>query len=392
MAKVYAFQSFNMAAFDLSTLVTAATDDDFSDNANQKLNGVTYQDVAAFEYFDGGYRTAYFGGTGFTFSAQGQVQGGTVTGVAEFSGHIGDLSAPAFIFQGISVAASTLAGAAATPSTTDDFAIISSILSGNDTFYLSDQSDLAGGFGGNDTMYGNGGLDYLSGGKGNDTLLGGDGNDYLSGDEGGDILKGGNGKDFAVYVSAGAGVTVDLGVAAAQDTIGAGKDTLVSIENLTGSKHADHLSGNGRANVLTGAGGTDVLTGRDGNDTLLGGDGHDKLKGGAGADAFVFSSLKGGDSDVISDFRHSQHDVIRLDHAIFAGLTNTAGTAISSDAFRSGAGVTAAHDASDRMVYDTSTGKLYYDADGSGSITAVLVAQLGASTHPALAAGDILTF
>ena len=39
----------------------------------------------------------------------------------------------------------------------------------------------------------------------------------------------------------------------------------------------------------------------------------------------------------------------------------TAGTALSAEQFHSGAGATAAHDASDRIVYDTASGALYYD-------------------------------
>jgi Ca2+-binding RTX toxin-like protein len=39
------------------------------------------------------------------------------------------------------------------------------------------------------------------------------------------------------------------------------------------------------------------------------------------------------------------------------------------------------------VVYNSSTGQLYYDADGSGAGAAQLIATL--TTHPAVAAADI---
>ena len=63
-----------------------------------------------------------------------------------------------------------------------------------------------------------------------------------------------------------------------------GNDTLVSIENVTGSAFDDSITGNGGANVLTGGAGHDILSGNDGDDSLSGGDGDDLLNGGAGND------------------------------------------------------------------------------------------------------------
>src|SRR5439155_506986 len=52
-------------------------------------------------------------------------------------------------------------------------------------------------------------------------------------------------------------------------------DTLISIENVTGTAGPDEIVGNEQDNVLEGRGGNDVLDGGLGNDTLIGDDGSD---------------------------------------------------------------------------------------------------------------------
>ena len=101
-----------------------------------------------------------------------------------------------------------------------------------------------------------------------------------------------------------------------------------------------------------------------------------------GADTFVFDSAPGaGNVDTIADFVPGT-DHLSLENAIFGGLG--AAGALASGAFHAG---TAAQDADDRIVYDTTTGALYYDADGQGGQAAVEVALLAG--HPALTAADI---
>ncbi|WP_425928557.1 retention module-containing protein [Pseudomonas sp. NyZ201] len=154
---------------------------------------------------------------------------------------------------------------------------------------------------GNDTLNGGDGNDVLIGGDGNDALYGGNGNDLLIGGPGNDLLDGGAGIDTASYASATAGVTVNLSIAAQQNTVGAGLDTLVSIENLVGSDYNDTLTGDGNANVLRGGLGNDVLSGGGGDDLLIGGRGDDTLTGGPGADTFQWQLGDNG-HDVVSDF------------------------------------------------------------------------------------------
>ena len=131
---------------------------------------------------------------------------------------------------------------------------------------------------GNDYLDGGAGNDTLNGGSGNDTLDGGTGNDTLDGGSGNDTLNGGDGDDTASYAN-GFGVEVDLRMITAQtlNPSFSQRDTLISIENLTGSAYNDHLIGNSGANVLIGGDGDDTLNGGAGSDTLDGGDGNDTV-------------------------------------------------------------------------------------------------------------------
>ncbi|HEY5798326.1 MAG TPA: peroxidase family protein [Bosea sp. (in: a-proteobacteria)] len=145
-------------------------------------------------------------------------------------------------------------------------------------------------------IYGDDGNDTLTGGAGNDTIFGQNDNDTLVGGLGDDILHGGtDDSDTASYASASGAVTVNLTTGAASGA--AGNDTLVEIENVTGSGFDDTLTGDGDGNTLAGgagadalngAGGNDTLLGEAGNDTLTGGTGNDSLQGGADNDTYVF--------------------------------------------------------------------------------------------------------
>src|SRR3569623_1078725 len=106
------------------------------------------------------------------------------------------------------------------------------------------------------------GGDVLTGGNGDDTLNGGLGDDTLDGGSGNDSLNGCDGSDTASYASSALAVTVDLRIQGTQqDTLGAGRDTLISIESLVGSHYNDHLTGDDQSNRLDGGGGMDVLEG-----------------------------------------------------------------------------------------------------------------------------------
>ncbi|MGN8344689.1 beta strand repeat-containing protein, partial [Pseudomonas sp. SMV71] len=145
------------------------------------------------------------------------------------------------------------------------------------------------------------GNDILSAGSGNNTLHGGAGNDLLYSGAGNDLLDGGTGTDTASYAHATAAVTVNLGLLAAQNTLGAGIDTLSGIENLVGSNFNDILTGDGGNNRIDGGLGHDLLNGGGGDDLLIGGLGNNTLTGGSGADTFQWHAGNSG-HDVITDF------------------------------------------------------------------------------------------
>lgn len=93
--------------------------------------------------------------------------------------------------------------------------------------------------------------------------------------------------------------------------------------------------------------------------------GRDTLTGGARADHFVFNTaLNASNIDAITDFTHAA-DKIVLDDDIFTQIGAIG--ALNAAAFRKGAGVATAGDADDRIILNTTTGALFYDADGNGA-------------------------
>ena len=148
-------------------------------------------------------------------------------------------------------------------------------------------------------------IENLIGSAFNDTLTGDAGVNVIDGGLGNDIMDGAGGIDTVTYASAGSAVTVDLSIVVAQNTVGAGIDTVKNFENVTGSDFNDTLTGNSAINLLTGGLGGDSLYGGGNNDILDGGDGADLLDGGVGNDTLYggagIDSLVGGDGKDILD-------------------------------------------------------------------------------------------
>ena len=229
------------------------------------------------------------------------------------------------------------------------------------------------------TLTGNSAANLLNGSAGNDTLLGAGGNDTLNGGAGIDTLKGGGGDDTYIVDNTGDVVT---------ELINAGTDTVRSSVTRTLGAYQENLALTGNA-VINGSGNglNNTLTGNSAANLLNGGVGNDILSGGLGKDAFVFNTTlnAGSNIDILTDFT-SGTDRIRLDDDIFTALTGQ--TVLSADQLWAAAGATAAQDASDRIVYDTATGALAYDADGVGGAAAIQFALL--DTQPGLFVSDFL--
>lgn len=236
---------------------------------------------------------------------------------------------------------------------------------------------------------------YASDGGGlSDSLYGGTGNDVLSGGDGADLLNGGYGNDWVTYLSSDATLTIALNLATGGTVGHAAGDVFVSIENVQGSAGNDTITGNNAANELrgmynqdslSGLGGNDTLDGGRGRDTLVGGAGNDSLTGGDAEDAFVFAGPANQlGVDTITDMT-ANFDEIWLSAAAFRQV-GPAGADLTAGFFAIGS---AAAERDDRIIYDPTTGALFYDADGSRAITAaVQIAQL--ATGLALTASDFV--
>jgi Ca2+-binding RTX toxin-like protein len=154
-----------------------------------------------------------------------------------------------------------------------------------------------------ENVIGSGFADTITGNAASNSLSGGAGNDTISGGAGDDIINGEAGTDTAAYRDATAAVTVSL--SSGTSSGGAGSDTLLAIENVSGSSFADTIIGGVDANVLSGEDGNDIISAGSGNDTVIGGAGKDVLSGEAGTDRFVYSAFTDSllaNFDLITDY------------------------------------------------------------------------------------------
>lgn len=144
---------------------------------------------------------------------------------------------------------------------------------------------------------------------------------------------------------------------------------------LWGFKGADRMDGNEF---------TDTLYGGSGKDTLNGGEGPDVLDGGKGKDSYVFDADPVLGIDTISKYETGEQ--IELKAKSFPGLV--AGELLPEQFVVGGSAL----DADDRIIFNPSTGYLYHDADGNGSLGAVPFARIAnfASAADHLGAEDFL--
>jgi Ca2+-binding RTX toxin-like protein len=163
--------------------------------------------------------------------------------------------------------------------------------------------------------------------------------------------------------------------------------SLYSIDLSTGSATNLGKVGNGSFKLLglaatADGSGDDLVMGGRGSDTLVGGRGKDILTGGAAADSFSFSTPNDG-IDAIADFSVPDDTILVSAKGFGSGLM--AGAALSPDLFVVGS---SAGDASDRFIYDSTKGSLWFDVDGVGGAASVQIATL--SSNLALTSNDIV--
>ncbi|WP_343068181.1 M10 family metallopeptidase [Mesorhizobium sangaii] len=271
---------------------------------------------------------------------------------------------------------------------------------------------------GNNIIDGLGGADTMSGAQGNDTYyvdnvgdhvieLNGQGTDnvqaYVSFNLSGQELENlalrssasinGTGNSTANIITGNTGDNIIDGLAGADTMSGAQGNDTYYVDNA--GDHVIELNGQGIDNVqayvsfnlsgqeleslalrstgnINGTGNSiaNVITGNSGNNIIDGLLGNDTLSGSIGQDTFVFTTALNASTNVdrITDFSVVD-DTIQLDNGIFAALGGN-GTLTADQFVKNTTGL--AGDGNDHIIYETDTGWLYYDSDGSAA---------GGSTH-----------
>ncbi|MCC5660130.1 calcium-binding protein [Nostoc sp. XA010] len=292
----------------------------------------------------------------------------------------------------------------------DDFRYTFFVSSGNNTLIggagndslsagISSGDNLLCGGDGNDSLDASGTDAYGAvPSLGNNTLNGGAGDDYLSAtlSIANNFLSGGKGND-SFYISTISPDSVPYSSvtdSVTQTVDGGTGDDLLScyagsyylydpIEGITstfnattnigsitvGTNHVSYKSIE-RLDIL-GTQFDDLIVGSNGNDTLSGGyGGNDSLIGGDGTDTFAFNSFNEG-IDRLYDF-NATNELIQISAAGFGGGLSS-GT-LSANQFTLG---TSATTNTQRFIYNSATGGLFFDLDGSASgFTQVQFAEL----------------
>jgi serralysin len=297
-----------------------------------------------------------------------------------------------------------------------------------DTIFGDSNANRIDGLGGDDSIDGDPGNDTISGGPGTNTLFGNTGVDTLVingtitsktrlsateirviGTTGGiafddrasgfeQVLENGVLKSIAFFMGETATNNVQQTVIA-ETSVVAKINALVAGQTLNGNGNANTISGEAGSDDIAGLGGNDTLNGRGGDDCLFGGTGVDRLNGGTGddtldggpgldnltggpgKDTFVFSSALANSSDVITDYTVAD-DTILISKSLVGNLP--AGS-LAANRFKNTALGNISSE--DRIIYESATGKLFFDSNGSGVGGRVLIATLPAGL--AMVAGEI---
>ncbi|MCC5646924.1 calcium-binding protein [Nostoc sp. CHAB 5824] len=231
-----------------------------------------------------------------------------------------------------------------------------------------------------------------------DNIVGNSGNDTLSTGNGGkDTIDGGKGDDVLSvdYGNSSGGMTTTFNASTNIGAITAGTNRVnykfIERLEIKGTTYDDNIVGNsGNDTLFGGYGGKDTIDGGKGddylsgsyssgnqtfyggfgNDYLTGGNGNDSLYGGSGTDTFTFNSYDGG-IDSIYDFNATNELIKVVVYGFGGGLSSGS---LKASQFIIG---TSANTSVQRFIYNSATGELFFDQDGSASgFTQVKFAQL----------------
>ena len=219
---------------------------------------------------------------------------------------------------------------------------------------------------------------------GGDTLTGGSGANTLALTTAGSVNLGGVSKFGAVDLAAG-----NSTVTVTDKTLSSGLVTLAdgTSGNNTVSAAGDTLASTGKEFVYHAGAGTDTFTGGFENDTAYVGAGAGTYTAGSGEDNFVFRQDNFA-AQTIDDYQFAKdqfdffgvHQANGFDlGATDNALNPTAITAIDPSIFTANA-AGGFSTTSQRFAYDTTTGQLFYGADGSGGASTGIAVLAGAPT------------
>ena len=211
-------------------------------------------------------------------------------------------------------------------------------------------------------IWGNDGSNTLDGAGGADRLVGLAGNDRFIVDNLGDMItEAVDGGSDRVLVSA----SYNLNNGASVELITTTNDNNTQAMNIRGNDFANVIYGNAGQNILSGLEGNDILFGLGGRDYFL----------------FERALNATTNADHVRDFEPID-DSIWLSRGVFSSLP--AGS-LPETAFRVGSG---ASTPDHRIIYESASGRLFFDHDGVGGASQVLFATL--TTHPTIDASDFL--